>query len=234
MRHHDLIDKIGVQPLTSPYSLTGFSHGLIRDSSGDVPAPERSSSPKYTPAATNHYVYRYRWVALCDRLRGRRVAHLRDMEYEIFEQLEADLKGDPEYSVIHAALGIFFCWVDSMDTLSDEMRLSRPAYLILLEDARSKMVSQSLRNGELISHADRHLVARQLLPMERGLRKEREHGDGHASLVLALQPLQELLDREMIAVGQTFRSTVVVAIHFSNLEGQLEAGLGALEHLLPF
>ncbi|GAA0143948.1 hypothetical protein LIER_04513 [Lithospermum erythrorhizon] len=77
-------------------------------SSSTVPAPGRSSSPKYNPAAIDHYVYRHRWVALCDRLCGRRVAQLRDMEYEILEQLLADLEGDPEYSVMRAALGLFF------------------------------------------------------------------------------------------------------------------------------
>ncbi|GAA0143089.1 hypothetical protein LIER_03852 [Lithospermum erythrorhizon] len=68
------------------------------------------------------------------------------------------LEDDPEYLVMRAALGLFFSWVDLMDTLSDEMRLSRSAYLMLLEDARSKIISQSLRNREIFSNADRHLV----------------------------------------------------------------------------
>ncbi|GAA0140551.1 hypothetical protein LIER_01872 [Lithospermum erythrorhizon] len=46
--------------------------------------PGRTPSHEYTPAATDHYVYRYRWVALCGRLRGKPVSQLRDMEYEIF------------------------------------------------------------------------------------------------------------------------------------------------------
>ncbi|GAA0185740.1 hypothetical protein LIER_33028 [Lithospermum erythrorhizon] len=49
-----------------------------------------------------------------------------------------------------------------------------------------------------------------------------------------LQARQELLDREAVVVDQAFRSTAVIVAHFSDLEGHLEARLGALEHLLPF
>ncbi|GAA0138668.1 hypothetical protein LIER_00369 [Lithospermum erythrorhizon] len=58
------------------------------------------------------------------------------MEYEIFEQLEAYSEDDPEYLVMHDALGNFFRWIDLMDRLDREVKLQR----------------------ELISHADRHLV----------------------------------------------------------------------------
>ncbi|GAA0139579.1 hypothetical protein LIER_01096 [Lithospermum erythrorhizon] len=64
--------------------------------------PGRTPSPEYTPAATNHYIYRHRWVALCGHLHSRLVYQLRDMEHEIFEQLEADLEDDPEELLSHA------------------------------------------------------------------------------------------------------------------------------------
>ncbi|GAA0148255.1 hypothetical protein LIER_07750 [Lithospermum erythrorhizon] len=127
-------------------------------SSSVVPTLGRTPSPEYTPVAIDHYIYRHRWIALCGRLRGKRVAQLRDMKYEIFEQLEADLEDDPESSVMCAALGLFFRWVDLTDTLSDEARMRRSPYLILLEDARSKVVSQSLRNRELLPHANSHFI----------------------------------------------------------------------------
>ncbi|GAA0143949.1 hypothetical protein LIER_04514 [Lithospermum erythrorhizon] len=129
-----------------------------------------------------------------------------------------------------------------MDTLSDEMRLSRISYLILLEDACLKIVSQSLCNTELLSHADRHPVhsvaSSMLLEKNQAALSElaviAHRVELYASSVRALQAHQELLDREMTAVDQTFWSTAAVAIHFSDLDGQLEARLGALEHLLPF
>ncbi|GAA0148346.1 hypothetical protein LIER_07816 [Lithospermum erythrorhizon] len=167
-------------------------------SSSVVPAPGRSSSPEYTPTVVDHYVYRHRWVALCDRLRGRRLAQLGDMEYEIFEQLEADLE----------------------------------------EDASSKIVCQSLRKREILSHLVDSVASRRLLERNQAALSElaviTQRVDFYASLVRALKARQELLDMEMTAVDQTFRRTATVAIHFSDLEGQLEARLGALEHLIPF
>ncbi|GAA0153617.1 hypothetical protein LIER_11815 [Lithospermum erythrorhizon] len=171
-----------------------------------------------------------------------RVAQLRDMENEIFEQLEVDLEDDPEYSVMRAALGLFFRWVDLMDTLDEEAQLRRSPYLILLEDARSEVVSQSLHNRELLSHADPHLVdsmaSCRLLERNQTTLSElaviAHRVEFYAGSIRALQARHELLDREVVIVDQAFRSTAVVGAHYSDIEGQLEARLGALEHLLPF
>ncbi|GAA0138816.1 hypothetical protein LIER_00487 [Lithospermum erythrorhizon] len=88
-----------------------------------------------------------------------------------------------------------------------------------------------LRNRELLSHVDRHLVdsvaSCRLLERNQVALSElaviAHRVEFYASSIRALQTRQDLLDREFTAVDQTFRSTVAVAIHFSDLEGQLEA-----------
>ncbi|GAA0153387.1 hypothetical protein LIER_11637 [Lithospermum erythrorhizon] len=70
----------------------------------------------------------FRRVALCGCLCDKPVSQLKDMEYEIFEQLEADLDDDREYSVMRAALRNFFRWINLMDTLDQEMQLRRSSY----------------------------------------------------------------------------------------------------------
>ncbi|GAA0184616.1 hypothetical protein LIER_31904 [Lithospermum erythrorhizon] len=129
-------------------------HSLSPDYTSSVGnAPERTPSPEYTPAVVDHYVYRHRWVALCDRLRGKPVSQLRDMEYEIFEQLEADLEFDHKYLVMLATLGNFFRWADFMDTLAQEIQVRQSSYRVLFHDAHSTALCQSLYNRELLSQA---------------------------------------------------------------------------------
>ncbi|GAA0161873.1 hypothetical protein LIER_18091 [Lithospermum erythrorhizon] len=185
---------------------------------------------------------RHRWVALCGRLCGKPVSQLRDMEYEIFEYLEADLEDDPEYLVMRAALGNFFRWIDLMDTVDKEVQLRRSSYQTLLEDARSKVVSQSLYNRELLSHVNRHLVdnvaARRLLERDEASLSKiavvAHRKEFYIGLVRALQAHQQLLDREAAIVDQAFWSTADVGAHYSDLEDRLGARLLALELLLPF
>ncbi|GAA0166492.1 hypothetical protein LIER_21634 [Lithospermum erythrorhizon] len=97
---------------------------------------ERSPSFEYTPV-----------VPLCGLLHNKPVSQLRDIEFEVLEQLEADLEFDPEYL------------------------LRRSSCQALLQDAESKALSHSLFNMEFFSHADRHLVdslaARKLLERDK-------------------------------------------------------------------
>ncbi|GAA0186434.1 hypothetical protein LIER_33722 [Lithospermum erythrorhizon] len=52
--------------------------------------------------------------------------------------------------------------------------------------------------------------------------------------VRSLHTRQQLLDREVAIVDQAFQSTTAVGVHYSDLEDQLGAQLGALGLLLPF
>ncbi|GAA0143521.1 hypothetical protein LIER_04187 [Lithospermum erythrorhizon] len=85
--------------------------------------PGRTPSPEYPSVVTKHYMYHQRYVALCGCVPGKSVPQLREMEYGILEQLEADLEDDPEYSVMHAALDNFFRSIDLLNTLDQEARL---------------------------------------------------------------------------------------------------------------
>ncbi|GAA0154015.1 hypothetical protein LIER_12118 [Lithospermum erythrorhizon] len=167
--------------------------------------PQSISSLEYTHVVTDHYVYLHRWVALCGHLHGKPVSQLKDMEYDIFEQLAADLEDDPENSVMRAALGNFFCWIDLMDTLDQEVQLC-PSLCYW------RGIRRLFSEIAVVTH-----------------RVELYTGS-----VRALQTRQWLLDREVAIVDQAFRSTAAVGAHYSDLEERLGARLRALELLLPF
>ncbi|KAG9139159.1 hypothetical protein Leryth_023651 [Lithospermum erythrorhizon] len=218
---------------------------FVRRSSSPVyspSSPNRSPSPTYSPGGAETLVPRQRWSSLCGRLHMKSMTQLRDMESKVMDLLEARLQDDPEYVVMHMALQVFFRWADSVAVLEEEMGEGFSTYLVLLEDAYSKALSQSLCNRKLLSKVDRHridcLVDLRLWNGDHrpsvDVTAASHRVDFYANAVRVLEARQGFLDKEVDLIARALQSTSGLATDFFDLKDRLETCLWALENLIPF